>query len=319
MRILVTGGAGFIGSEFVHQILLHQKDEIAVLDSLTYAGRLENLSAVKDQVNFYKIDISNKLAVEKLFAAENFDVVVHFAAESHVDNSLENPNTFLRTNVEGTLNLVLECIKKPKLRFIQISTDEVYGSTTGEPFDEQSAFHTSSPYSASKAAAELLVTAYTITDGLRSTILRCSNNYGPRQDLEKFIPKVISNAINGKEIPVYGSGTNIREWIHVSDCVGGIIKVVNDPESEGIYNISSHERFSNLEIIDKISDQMEGIKLKTKNVSDRKGHDFRYAINSTKFRAKYDWEPVHTIDTGLRNTVKWYFAEGFYLNGERSE
>jgi dTDP-glucose 4,6-dehydratase len=319
MKILVTGGAGFIGSEFVHQILLYQNDEIAVLDSLTYAGRLANLTAVKDKISFYKIDISNKPAIEKLFAAENFDVVVHFAAESHVDNSLEKPNTFLRTNIEGTLNLVLECIKKPGLRFIQISTDEVYGSTIGEPFDEQSAFHTSSPYSASKAAAELLVTAYTITDGLKSTILRCSNNYGPRQDLEKFIPKVISNAIHGKEIPVYGSGTNIREWIHVSDCVKAIIKVVNDPGSEGIYNISSHERFSNLEIIEKISSQMDGIKLKTKNVSDRKGHDFRYAINSAKFRTKYDWEPLNTIDTGLRNTVKWYLAEGSYLNGEKSE
>jgi dTDP-glucose 4,6-dehydratase len=319
MKILVTGGAGFIGSEFVHQILLTQDHVISIVDSLTYAGRLENLSAVKDKVSFYQIDISNKIAVEKLFDSEHFDVVVHFAAESHVDNSLENPNTFLRTNVEGTLNLILECVKKPGLRFIQISTDEVYGSTTGEPFDEQSAFHTSSPYSASKAAAELLVTAYTMTDGLKSTILRCSNNYGPRQDLEKFIPKVISSAIHGREIPVYGSGTNIREWIHVSDCVKGIIKVVNDPDSKGIYNISSHERFSNLEIIEKISNQMNGIRLKTKNVLDRKGHDFRYAINSAKFRAKYEWEPVHTIDTGLQNTVKWYSVEGSYLNGEKSE
>ena len=319
MNILVTGGAGFIGSEFINQILTTQDHEISVLDALTYAGRLNNLEAVIDKINFYKIDLTDKLAVANLFASEYFDVVVHFAAESHVDNSLENPNTFLRTNIEGTLNLILECIKRPELRLIHISTDEVYGSTIGEPFDEQSAFHTSSPYSASKAAAELLVTAYTITDGLKSTILRCSNNYGPRQDLEKFIPKVISSALLGREIPVYGTGTNVREWIHVSDCVRGIIKVVNDPDSEGIFNISSHERFSNLEVIRMIGQQMHGIKLKTKYVLDRKGHDFRYAINSAKFRAKYDWEPLHTMDTGLRNTVTWYLNYGSYLNGDASE
>lgn len=319
MKILVTGGAGLIGSEFVSQIIRDQRNQVTVVDALTYAGSLENLSAVKEKIKFFKFDITNRLAVANLFTNANFDVVVHFAAESHVDNSLENPNTFLKTNIEGTLNLVLECIGKPGLRFIHISTDEVYGSTTGEPFNEQSAFHTSSPYSASKAAAELLITAYSITDGLKSTILRCSNNYGPRQNLEKFIPKVISYALKGQEIPIYGSGTNVREWIHVSDCVRGIIKVVNDSSSEGIYNISSHERFSNIQIIEKIREKLKGIELKTKLVPDRKGHDFRYAINSSKFRAKYAWEPFHTIDSGLENTLKWYLQEELNRNGESSE
>ena len=310
MNLLITGGAGFIGSEFVSQIASDSSVNITVLDSLTYAGDKKNLATTLDKIDFFEIDIRDKSELEQLFKSRKFDRIVHFAAESHVDNSISNPTIFAETNVIGTLNL-LELSQKHFLdRFLHISTDEVYGSVSTGYSTENSPLNPSSPYSASKAAAEHFVFSFLHTFNLPIQIVRCSNNYGPRQNPEKLIPHFISKLLNNEQVPVYGDGTNIREWLHVSDCARAISLVLNKGKTGEVYNISSGEFRKNLEVTRMLVEMMGKPQELIKFVEDRKGHDFRYAIDSSKIRSELGWEPLVSLETGLRGTVEW-FTENF--------
>lgn len=310
MNLLITGGAGFIGSEFVSQIASDSSVNITVLDSLTYAGDKKNLATTLDKIDFFEIDIRDKSELEQLFKSRKFDRIVHFAAESHVDNSISNPTIFAETNVIGTLNL-LELSQKHFLdRFLHISTDEVYGSVSTGYSTENSPLNPSSPYSASKAAAEHFVFSFLHTFNLPIQIVRCSNNYGPRQNPEKLIPHFISKLLNNEQVPVYGDGTNIREWLHVSDCARAISLVLNEGKTGEVYNISSGEFRENLEVTRMLVEMMGKPQELIKFVEDRKGHDFRYAIDSSKIRSELGWEPLVSLETGLRGTVEW-FTENF--------
>ena len=306
MNLLVTGGAGFIGSEFVSQVASDTSIDITVLDSLTYAGDLRNLEACRDQIDFVEIDIRNKPALEALFKEKQFTQIVHFAAESHVDNSIANPTIFAETNVLGTLNL-LELSRKHSLeRFLHISTDEVYGSVKEGFSSETSPLNPSSPYSASKAAAEHFVLSFLHTFSLPVLMVRCSNNYGPRQFPEKLIPHFISKLLRNEPVPVYGDGKNVREWLHVSDCARGIASVLQDGKIGEIYNISSGIFRENLEVTRMLVEIMGKGSNLINFVEDRKGHDFRYAIDSSKIRTELGWEPKVQLEEGLRETVKWF-------------
>ncbi len=306
MNLLVTGGAGFIGSEFVSQIARDPVVQITVLDSLTYAGDLRNLESCSDIIDFVKIDIRNLQELGSLFEKKKFTHVLHFAAESHVDNSISNPGLFAETNVLGTLNLLQVSRQYSIERFLHVSTDEVYGSIEEGFSTESSPLNPSSPYSASKAAAEHFVFSYLHTFSLPVLMVRCSNNYGPRQFPEKLIPHFISRLLKNESVPVYGNGKNVREWMHVSDCARGIALVLEKGKIGDIYNISSGIFRENLEVTRMLVNMMgKGPEL-ISFVEDRKGHDFRYAIDSSKIRKELGWEPKVKLEEGLKDTVRWF-------------
>lgn len=311
MKLAIVGGAGFIGSEMVRQ-LVGQSAEITVVDALTYAGNLYNLSGFREQIEFEELDIRDTDRVKQFFNSRQFDCVINFAAETHVDNSINSPGIFLETNVMGTYNL-LEASRSNCFRFIQVSTDEIYGSTAAGKFLETDNFNPSSPYSASKASAEMLVQSYIRTFSIEALIVRCSNNYGHFQHREKLIPAFIYRAMNRKRLPIYGDGLNVREWIHVSDCVAAIIKVVIKGRAGEFYNISSGIFKNNLEVAKVILDYFQADMGHIDYVKDRPGHDFRYAIDSSKIRSELGWEPEISFEQGMEATIKWYTEHPSFL------
>ena len=313
MKILVTGAAGFIGSNFVYYELdNHPEDKIVALDLLTYAGNLKNLDGCKDNPNFsfVKMDICDREAINSLFEKEGFDIVVNFAAESHVDRSIENPEIFLKTNILGTQVLMDASLKYGVKRYHQVSTDEVYGDLPLDRedllFTETTPLHTSSPYSASKASADLLVNAYHRTFGLNMTISRCSNNYGPYQFPEKLIPLMINNARNDKPLPVYGEGLNVRDWLHVYDHCSAIDLVIRNGRNGDVYNIGGHNERHNIEVVKTILKEVGKPESLITYVTDRKGHDLRYAIDPSKITNELGWKPKYNFDSGIKETIKWY-------------
>jgi len=309
LRLLITGGAGFIGSNFVRYILQKHPDwQVVNLDRLTYAGNLENLKDIRSDSRYRFIlgDIADREPMDKLFG-QGFDVVVNFAAESHVDRSILDASPFIRTNVQGP-QVLLEGARQHRVKlFLQVSTDEVYGSLGAEgKFNEESPLLPSSPYSASKAAADLLCRAYQRTYGLPVIITRCSNNYGPYQFPEKLIPLTITNALEGKPIPVYGDGLNVRDWIHVEDHCRALDLVIQRGKQGEIYNIGADNERTNLEMVRRILDIVEKPPSLITFVSDRPGHDRRYALDTTKIRRELGWEPKHSFEEALKRTVEWY-------------
>lgn len=313
MKIFVTGGAGFIGSNFVYLMLeKYSEYQIVCLDKLTYAGNLETLEPALKYGNFkfVKIDITDRDAIFKLFEAEKPDIVVNFAAESHVDRSIEDPSVFLHTNILGTQVLMDACRHYGIQRFHQVSTDEVYGDLPlDQPdlfFTEETPIQTSSPYSASKASADLLVLAYNRTYGLPVSISRCSNNYGPYHFPEKLIPLMIANALHGKELPVYGDGKNVRDWLYVKDHCVAIDSIIHKGSVGEVYNIGGHNEKTNLEVVQKIIEVLG--KGKIRFVEDRAGHDRRYAIDPTKIHRELGWLPQTSFDEGIKMTIDWYLS-----------
>ena len=313
MTIIVTGGAGFIGSNFVfHMLDKYPEYRIVCLDKLTYAGNLSTLTPVMNNPNFrfVKLDICDREGVYKLFEEEHPDIVVNFAAESHVDRSIENPEIFLQTNILGTQVLMDACRKYGITRYHQVSTDEVYGDLPlDQPdlfFTEETPIHTSSPYSSSKAGADLLVLAYHRTYDLPVTISRCSNNYGPYHFPEKLIPLMISRALADEELPVYGTGENVRDWLHVSDHCEAIDLVIHKGRVGEVYNIGGHNERTNLDVVKTILKELGKPESLIRFVTDRPGHDRRYAIDPTKIETELGWKPKYTFDTGIRQTIQWY-------------
>jgi len=313
MNILVTGGAGFIGSNFIFYMLEQHPDyRIVCLDALTYAGNLETLEPVmgNDKFRFVKGDIRDREFIFNFFEEENFDMVVNFAAESHVDRSIEDPGVFLETNIMGTQVLMDACREYGIERFHQVSTDEVYGDLPLDNpdlmFTEETSITTSSPYSASKASADLLVEAYNRTFGLPITISRCSNNYGPYQFPEKLIPLMISKALAEEELPVYGKGENVRDWLYVEDHCRAIDLILHKGQDGEAYNIGGHNERSNLEVVETILDELDKPESLITFVEDRAGHDLRYAIDPTKISNELGWEPTILFDEGIKKTIKWY-------------
>lgn len=313
MKILVTGGAGFIGGNFAHYMTnTYPEDQIVVLDALTYAGNLETLEPIMDKPNFkfIKGDIRDRSFIDDLFAKEKFDIVVNFAAESHVDRSIENPGLFVETNVMGVQVLLDASLKYGVKRYHQVSTDEVYGDLPLDRkdlmFTEETPLHTSSPYSASKASADLLVLAYHRTFKLPVTISRCSNNYGPYHFPEKLIPLMISRALADESLPVYGKGENVRDWLHVHDHCTAIDLVIRKGREGEVYNIGGHNERTNLEVVKAILKQLGKPESLIHFVTDRPGHDLRYAIDPTKIENELGWKPVYNFDTGIKQTIEWY-------------
>jgi dTDP-glucose 4,6-dehydratase len=310
MNLLVTGGAGFIGSNFVHHMLEKYSDyHIVNLDLLTYAGNLENLKDIEGNPNytFVKGDIANRELVDYLVKSHKISVIVNFAAESHVDRSITDPDTFIKNNVSGTQALLDVAKNNQITKYVQISTDEVYGSL-GETgyFTEETPLAPNSPYSASKAGADLIVRSYYETFGLNVNITRCSNNYGPYHFPEKLIPLMISNALEDKPLPVYGKGDNVRDWLHVKDHCSAIDLVIHEGKPGEVYNIGGHNERKNIEIVELILEQLGKPKSLIKYVADRLGHDKRYAIDPTKIMNKLGWKPQYTFDTGILETIQWY-------------
>jgi dTDP-glucose 4,6-dehydratase len=317
-RILVTGGAGFIGSNFVRLILAQQPDCLIVnLDKLTYAGNLENLEGFLKNSNhvFVKADINDGKTVEELIDKYKIQAIINFAAESHVDRSIVAPKIFIETNVTGTLTLLQAACDKKIKRFIQISTDEVYGELgpTGK-FTEDTPLSPNSPYSASKAAADLLVKAFGHTWGLNYNITRCSNNYGPYQFPEKMIPLMINNALNDKSLPVYGDGLNVRDWIHVEDHCRAIWKVLIEGKQGEIYNIGSSCEKQNIEVVKTILKLLKKPESLITFVKDRPGHDRRYAMDSSKINSQLGWQPLINFEEGLKKTIDWYLQNKQWLS-----
>ena len=315
MKILVTGGAGFIGSNFVYYELdNYPNDEVICLDKLTYAGNLETLEiAMKNpKFKFVKGDIADRAFVDELFVSEKPDVVVNFAAESHVDRSIENPEIFLQTNVIGTSVLMDACRKYGNIRYHQVSTDEVYGDLPLDRpdlfFTETTPLHTSSPYSASKASADLLVQAYYRTYKLPVTISRCSNNYGPYHFPEKLISLMIANALNDKKLPVYGKGENVRDWLYVEDHCSAIDLIIRKGKIGEVYNIGGHNERTNLEVVKTIIKELDKSEDLIEFVTDRPGHDRRYAIDPTKIHNELGWLPATKFDDGIKKTIDWYLT-----------
>ena len=312
MKIIVTGGAGFIGGNFVYYLLKNSDDKVICYDKLTYAGNLETLKDAQDNPNFKFIrgDIANREQVYKMFEEEKPDVVVNFAAESHVDRSIEDPELFLRTNIIGTSILLDACKKFGIKRFHQVSTDEVYGDLPLDRpdlfFTETTNLHTSSPYSASKASADLLVQAYQRTYQIPATISRCSNNYGPYHFPEKLIPLMIINALNNKKLPVYGVGANVRDWLFVEDHCAAINLILRKGKVGEVYNIGGHNERTNLEVVKTILKILGKGEDLIEFVTDRKGHDLRYAIDPTKIENELGWTPQTKFDDGIKKTVAWY-------------
>lgn len=313
MNVLVTGGAGFIGSNFVfHMLEKHQDYRVVCLDALTYAGNLSTLEPVMNdgKFRFVKGDITDREFIEKLFEEEKFDYVVNFAAESHVDRSIEDPGIFLKTNILGTQVLMDAARKYGIRRFHQVSTDEVYGDLPLDRpdlfFTEDTPIHTSSPYSASKASADLLVLAYNRTFKLPVTISRCSNNYGPYHFPEKLIPLMISRALNNESLPVYGKGENVRDWLYVADHCTAIDLILHNGKDGEVYNIGGHNEKTNLEVVKAILKELGKPESLITYVKDRAGHDMRYAIDPSKTRRELGWEPTTLFDEGIKMTIKWY-------------
>lgn len=332
MKILVTGGAGFIGSAVIRHIIGSTPDSVVNLDCLTYAGNLESLAdaATDPRYAFEQVDICDEVALERVFAAHKPDAVMHLAAESHVDRSIDGPAAFIKTNVVGTYTLLeatrqywqqLSPQQKSKFKFHHISTDEVYGDLHGvdDLFTEETAYAPTSPYSASKASSDHLVRAWFKTYGLPIIITNCSNNYGPYHFPEKLIPLMILNALKGKPLPVYGNGAQIRDWLYVEDHARALYKVVTEGDIGETYNIGGHNEKQNIDVVRTICGLLEELApIKPQNVSryedlityvtDRPGHDQRYAIDASKIASTLDWLPVETFETGLRKTVQWYLA-----------
>ena len=339
LNYLVTGGAGFIGSNFVEYIIKQNSDyKVLVLDKLTYAGNKENLQEVIDQIKFIQGDIKNKELVESIFEEYEIDYVVNFAAESHVDNSIEEAGVFIETNVKGTQTL-LEVAKeywqikqgayKDKAKFIQISTDEVYGSLGEEGyFTENSSLEPSSPYSASKASADLVAQSYYKTYDFPVIISRCSNNYGPKQHREKLIPLMIDHILAGEKLPLYGDGTNIRDWIYVKDHVRALKHIITQGKIGEVYNIGANNEQQNLDVVKGLIDIIKELVIRDNKyqkvlktrindinysliefIKDRPGHDWRYAIDNSKIKEELDWQPQISFYEGLKKTVKWYLEQ----------
>ena len=313
MTTIVTGGAGFIGSNFIfHMLHKYPDDRIVCLDKLTYAGNLSTLAPVMEQQNFrfVKLDICNREGVYRLFEEEHPDVVVNFAAESHVDRSIEDPGIFLQTNIMGTAVLMDACREYGIARYHQVSTDEVYGDLPLDRpdlfFTEDTPIHTSSPYSSSKAGADLLVLAYHRTYGLPVTISRCSNNYGPYHFPEKLIPLMITNALNDKPLPVYGDGLNVRDWLYVEDHCKAIDLIVQNGCVGEVYNVGGHNEMKNIDIVKLICQELGKPESLIQYVSDRKGHDRRYAIDPAKIHKELGWLPETTFADGIHRTIQWY-------------
>ncbi|QQX77608.1 MULTISPECIES: dTDP-glucose 4,6-dehydratase [Aequorivita] len=325
-KVLITGGAGFIGSNYVEYALKNSEDEIFILDKLTYAGNLQNLEAVSDKINFIKGDICDLEFIQKLFTDHQFKKVVHFAAESHVDNSISGPSEFIQTNIVGTFNL-LQCAYKTWMsgpndlkdefknaRFLHISTDEVYG-TLGETglFTEETPYAPNSPYSASKASSDFIVRSYFHTYGLPVVTTNCSNNYGPNQHKEKLIPTIIRKAISGEPIPIYGDGKNVRDWLYVMDHCSGIYLALEKGKLGETYNIGGRNERENLyianvicELLDEMLPKKTSYKEQISFVKDRPGHDFRYAIDASKIENELGWKAKENFETGIKKTILWY-------------
>lgn len=330
MTIIVTGGAGFIGSNFVfHMLQAHPDYRIVCLDKLTYAGNLSTLEPVLQQDNFrfVKADICDRQAVDELFQEEKPDIVVNFAAESHVDRSIENPGIFLETNIMGTAVLMDACRKYGIQRYHQVSTDEVYGDLPLDRpdlfFTEETPLHTSSPYSSSKASADLLVMAYYRTYGLPVTISRCSNNYGPYHFPEKLIPLMIANALADKPLPVYGNGENVRDWLYVEDHCRAIDLIIHNGKVGEVYNVGGHNEKRNIDIVRIICQELGKPESLIVHVEDRKGHDRRYAIDPAKIHRELGWLPETKFEDGIKKTIKWYLEHKKWwqdiINGEYQE
>ena len=313
MKIIVTGGAGFIGGNYVHIMLKkHPEDTIICLDALTYAGNMETLAPVMDAPNFkfVKLDIRDREGVYALFEKEKPDIIINFAAESHVDRSLVNPELFLQTNIIGTSVLMDACRKYGIKRYHQVSTDEVYGDLpidrTDLFFTEETPLHTSSPYSSSKASADVLVSAYHRTFDLPVTISRCSNNYGPYHFPEKLIPLMIINALHDKPLPVYGKGENVRDWLYVEDHCTAIDLIVRNGTVGEVYNIGGHNERRNIDVVKTIIKELGKSEELIHYVTDRPGHDRRYAIDPTKIKRDLGWEPTTRFEDGIKKTIAWY-------------
>ena len=318
---LVTGGAGFIGSNYLHYVVdKYPEDKFICIDALTYAGNYNNIKMLenKDNFEFVKGNITDDKLLDELFLKYKFDYVVNFAAESHVDNSIKNPRIFLETNIIGTQTLMDACRKHGIKRYHQVSTDEVYGDLPLDRpdllFTESTPLHTSSPYSSSKAGADLLVMAYHRTYGLPVTISRCSNNYGPYQFPEKLIPVVISKALNDENIPVYGKGENVRDWIHVHDHNVGVDLIVRNGKDGEVYNLGGHSERTNLQVVKTILKQLNKSEDLITFVQDRAGHDLRYAIDSTKVEKELSWDRTYTFEDGIKETVDWYLNNQNWIN-----
>ena len=313
MKIIVTGGAGFIGGNFVHYMVERYPEDVIInLDALTYAGNLETLKPVEEKPNyrFVKGDIADRDFIFDLFKTEKPDVIVNFAAESHVDRSISDPGIFVRTNVLGTTTLLDACREFGIQRFHQVSTDEVYGDLPLDRpdlfFTEETPLHTSSPYSSSKASADLFVMAYHRTFGIPVSISRCSNNYGPYQFPEKLIPLMISRALADEELPVYGNGANVRDWLHVYDHCQAIDLILKKGRDGCVYNIGGHNERTNLQVVKTVLRVLDKPESLIKYVTDRPGHDMRYAIDPAKLKRELGWEPVYNFDTGIEQTIRWY-------------
>lgn len=313
MKILVTGGAGFIGSNFIYYLLReHPEDSVICVDCLTYAGNLSTLEEALKQpkFTFYKTNICDRQAIYEIFEKERPNVVVNFAAESHVDRSIETPEVFLQTNILGTQVMMDACRKYGTDRFHQVSTDEVYGDLPLDRpdllFTEQTPIRTSSPYSASKASADLLVGAYYRTFGLPVSISRCSNNYGPYQFPEKLIPLMIANALNDKALPVYGKGENVRDWLYVEDHCRAIDLIIREGTVGEVYNVGGHNEMRNIDIVKLICQKLGKSESLITYVTDRKGHDMRYAIDPNKIHNELGWLPETSFSSGIERTIDWY-------------
>ncbi len=311
--IIVTGGAGFIGSNFIfHMLGAHSDYRIICIDKLTYAGNLSTLNSVMDNPNFkfYKTDICNRKSIYRIFEEEKPEIVVNFAAESHVDRSIEYPSVFLQTNIIGTSVLMDACRKYGNIRFHQVSTDEVYGDLPLDRpdlfFTEEAPIHASSPYSSSKAGADLLVLSYHRTFGLPVTISRCGNNYGPYQFPEKLIPLMITNALSDKPLPVYGEGINVRDWVYVEDHCEAIDLIIHNGRIGEVYNVGGHNEMRNIDIVKLICKELGKPESLITHVADRKGHDMRYAIDPTKIHNELGWLPETRFGDGIKKTIQWY-------------
>ena len=320
-KFLITGGAGFIGSNYLHYVVnKYPTDEFICIDALTYAGNYNNVKMLENNSNFKFVhgSITDIELINKLFEEYKFDYVINFAAESHVDNSIKNPRIFLETNILGTQTLMDACRKYGIKRYHQVSTDEVYGDLPLDRpdllFTEETPLHTSSPYSSSKAGADLLVMAYHRTYGLPVTISRCSNNYGPYQFPEKLIPVVISKALDNENIPVYGQGLNVRDWIHVHDHNVGVDLIVRNGKDGEVYNLGGHSERHNIDVVKTILKQLNKSEDLITYVTDRAGHDLRYAIDSTKVEKELGWDRTYNFEDGISETVNWYINNEDWIN-----
>ncbi|MGO9614012.1 MAG: dTDP-glucose 4,6-dehydratase [Dissulfurispiraceae bacterium] len=321
MTVLITGGAGFIGSAFVRHAVQSGLDT-AVIDKLTYAGDLARLAQVIDKIKFYRIDVTDVPMLEEVFSKERPDVIVHFAAETHVDRSIINPREFILSNVAGTANLLELSVGHSVKKFIHVSTDEVYGdilSDKGSIFKETDCLLPNSPYSASKAGADMVVRSFTKTYGLASVIVRPSNNYGPWQYPEKLLPLTIAKILLDERIPVYGKGANIRTWLFVEDCVKAILRLIQDGQSGEIYNIGSGEEKRNIDVVRDLLKLLGKDESLIEFVADRPGHDYRYAVETSKISEHTGWRPETTFEEGLKSTVAWYLDNKEWLLRKKNE